>query len=389
MTKSSSYRIPLLFLFVLEATILGGAAAIFGFVERVKVAQPEWIWCAPRASNGDTCSVSLRFSLQDSVSDATLRVSATGPVRALLDGTPVGSTSSAGGQAEFVLRDLTEGSHELAIEATHGSGTPGICAFVDLPPEASTRPRLGTDASWGGKDANGSGMASIIGPYSAGPFPKPFGDIPGSAMVLPGLRFWTTLALLMTAMVVTCLAGPILRPAQKSEHGALPIDLAIVFPSILYGSAAFLITALAASSISTGMIVALHVGSTAMFVLLLVGWKEGAQHIDRDQMLHRAEVSGYDSLCEASELMRLDLGKMNPEMRRTLQAPVDELADAIRFASTGMSAPELDTAIMGSMASLRAAMHGGHDAATITSRIRSVVDMIREREIRLRAERRA
>lgn len=392
MLSQSPLRLPLLLLAILSTTILAGAAAIFGFADREPVSAPDWVWCSPRATDGSTCSVGVRFSLREPVGSAVLRLAATGPARAQLDGSALGATGASGEPVEIKLRDLAAGSHDLRIDATHGSGLPGVCAFIDLPSGASGRSRVASDASWEDRSAGDGGMVSVTGPYSAGPRPSPFGDIPSSVLVAKGARFWVTLFMLLLAMAVACLAGPILRPPGQSSRDAWLVDQAIIVPSIAYGAFAFVISALAATAIPTGVLVALHLASTAVLVLLLVAWKTGARHIEQDQAIHRAELFSYDSLCDSVELLKLDLSQTAPDLRAAIEGPIRELSEAVRYASTGTAVPDLDRSILASIESLRDSVReGGGEggAAGIAAHVRKVIASVREREIRLQSARRA
>jgi hypothetical protein len=169
-------------------------------------------------------------------------------------------------------------------------------------------------------------------------------------------------------------------------------DLAVVFPSILYASAAFVITSLAAADLGTGLIVALHVVSTAVFVLVLIAWKTGTEFIARDQVQHRAELSGYDAMCEAVELLKLDLSSAPEGTRSALRAGIHELAESVRYSSTGTAVPDVDRAILEGIQALRASLRNGGDAQgtdQCSRRIHAVIDRLREREIRLQSGRRA
>lgn len=392
MLSRSPLRLPLLLLAILSVTIVAGAAAIFGFADREPVATPDWVWCSPRAAEGSSCSVGVRFSLREPVGSAVLRLTATGPARAQLDGSSLGATGGSGEPVEITLRDLAAGSHDLRIDATHVSGLPGVCAFIDLPSGASDRSRIASDASWEDRSAGDGRMVSVTGAYASGPRPGPFGGISSSVLVAKGARFWVMLLMLLLAMAVACLAGPILRPPGQSSRDAWLVDQAIIVPSIAYGSFAFVISALAATAISTGVLVALHLVSTAVLVLLLVAWKTGARHIEQDQAVHRAELRSYDSLCESMELLKLDLSQAAPELRAAIQGPMHELAEAVRYASTGTAVPDLDRSILASIEALRESVRDGGGeggAAGITATVRKVMARVREREIRLQSARRA
>jgi hypothetical protein len=392
MPSQSPLRLPLLLLFILSATILAGTAAMFGFADREPVPEPDWVWCAPRAADGSTCSVGVRFALREPVDSAVLRLAATGSARVQLDGKSVGATGASGEPVEIKLRDLAVGSHDLRIDATHGSGVPGVCAFIDLPPGASERSRVSSDGGWDDRSSDGGGMVSVTGPYASGPRPSPFGEIPSSVLVAKDARFWVVLVALLLAMGVACLAGPILRPPGRSTTDTWLVDQAVVIPSIAYGGVACVISALAVTAIPTGVIVALHVVSTAVLALLLVAWTTGARHIEHDQAIHRAELWGYDSLCDAVESLRLDVGQAAPDLRAAIQGPVHELAEAVRYASTGTGVPELDRSILASIESLRASVREGGGqggAASVASQLRAVLASVREREARLQSARRA
>lgn len=392
MLSQSPLRLPLLLLAILSATILAGAAAIFGFADREPVATPDWVWCSPRAAEGSSCSVGVRFSLRKPVGSAVLRLTATGSARARLDGSALGATGASGEPVEIKLRDLGVGSHDLRIDATHGSGLPGVCAFIDLPSGAADRSRIASDASWEDRSAGDGGMVSVTGPYAYGPRPSPFGEISSSVLVAKGARFWVMLFMLLLAMAVACLAGPILRPPGQSSRDTWLIDQAIIVPSTAYGAFACIISALAATAIPTGVLVALHLMSTAVLVLLLVAWKTGARHIEQDQAIHRAELCSYDSLCDSLELLKLDLSQAAPELRAAIHGPIHELAEAVRYASTGTAVPDLDRSILGSIESLRESVRDGggeSGAAGITATVRRVLASVREREIRLQSVRRA
>jgi hypothetical protein len=391
MQNTSPLRLPLLVLAVLLLAIVTGTAAIFGFTDRQQLATPDWIWCGTRAADGSTCSVSLRFNLRRPVGAVVLRVAASGAARVQLDGTPLGATNATGAPAEIALRDVPAGAHELRIDASHGSGSAGICAFVDLPGGAGDRARLATDATWEERTSGNGSMAAVVAPYSAGPLPSPFGELAASTAVAKDGRFWAVLLSLVVAMAVATLAGPILRPPGQGGRDTAVMDLAIVVPSVIYGSLAFVITSLAATDVGAGLIVALHVASTAVFVLLLIAWKTGERHIEQDQVAHRAELGGYDSMCDAIEMLKLDLGESPAGLRSALQSAVNELAESVRFASTGTAVPELDRSILHSIESLRAAVREGGEGADarIAPMIRAIRARVREREIRLQSSHRA
>lgn len=392
MKSQSPLRLPLLLLVILWAAILAGTAAMFGFSDRESAPAPDWVWCSPRAADESTCSVGVRFSLREPVSGATLRLAATGPARVQLDGKVVGSTAASGEPVEIKLPNLAIGSHDLHIDATHGSGLPGVCALIDLPPAASDLPRVCSGVGWDNRSAGDGGMLSITGPYAAGPRPSPFGEVASSVAVPKDERFWVVLVLLLVAMAVACLAGPILRPPGRSTTDTWLIDQAVVIPSIAYGTIACVITALAATAIPTGVLVALHVVSTGVLALLLVAWTTGSRHVEQDQALHRAELRGYDSLCDAVELLRLDLGQAAPELRAALQGPFSELAETVRYASTGTGVTELDRSILTSIEALRASVRDGGvegGAAGVAVKVRDVLARVREREARLQSVRRA
>ena len=390
MQNPSRYRLPLVILVVLLATILAGTAALFGFSSERQAPVPDWIWCSRTSQSGEQCSLSLRFEARRDVRATSLRIAASGPARVQLDGMPIGATGGAGEPVDLPIRDLKVGSHELRIDASHGSGTPGICAMVDLP--GSDRGRIVTDASWQQASAGGGSMASVTATYASGPRPSPFGNVPPSVTEAKDARFWVVLLMLVLATVLACMAGPVLRPPGPGRHGLWVADLAVVFPSILYASAAFVITSLAASDLGTGIIVALHVGSTAVFVLVLIAWKTGTQFMANDQAHHRAELSGYDAMCEAAELLKLDLSSAPEETRSALRAGIHELAESIRYSSTGTAVPDVDRAILEGIHALRTALRDGGDPQATdqcSRRIRGVIERLREREVRLQSGRRA
>jgi hypothetical protein len=390
MQNPSPYRLPLLILVVLLATILAGTAALFGFSSERQAPVPDWIWCSRTSQPGEQCSLSLRFEARRDVRATSLRIAASGPARVQLDGMPIGATGGSGEPADLPIRDLKAGSHELRIDASHGSGTPGICAMVELP--GSDRGRVVTDASWQEASAGSGSMASVTATYASGPRPSPFGNVPPSVTEARDARFWVVLLMLMLAMVIACMAGPVLRPPGAGRRDLWVADLAVVFPSILYASAAFVITSLAAADLGTGLIVALHVVSTAVFVLVLIAWKTGTEFIARDQVQHRAELSGYDAMCEAVELLKLDLSSAPEGTRSALRAGIHELAESVRYSSTGTAVPDVDRAILEGIQALRASLRNGGDAQgtdQCSRRIHAVIDRLREREIRLQSGRRA
>lgn len=390
MQNSSPYRLPLLVLSVLLVTIVAGTAALLGFSSERPVPVPEWIWCSRSAEPGAECSVSLPFSVGRAVPSATLRVAASGPAKVQLDGLAVGSSGGTGEPIDIPLRDLKAGPHEIRIDASHGTGVPGICAMADLSDDGL--PRIVTDASWSrAADAAGS-MVTVVAPYPGGPRPSPFGAVADSVAVAKGSRFWVVLLALMGAMVVSCLAGPVLRPPGRGRRDVWVADLAILVPSILYASAACIITSVAAFEAATGVILALHAGSTAIFVLVLIAWKTGTEFISQDQVRHRGELLGYDAMCDAVESLRLDLAGAPDGLRSALQPDLQELAESVRYSSTGSSVPDVDRAILDAIESLRAAVRQGGDGEGpdhCAQRIRGVVARIREREIRLQSGRRA
>lgn len=390
--NSASFRVPLLLLAVLLAAIAGGAAAFLGFTDPRPVALPGWLWCGGSAASGDACALGTSFSLRSEVADATIRVAASGPARVLVDGQPRGATGAKGDPSVVQLGALSAGPHELVVEATHQAGEAGVCAVLELPAAASDRARIVTDASWTVAGTGGGRMPSVTAAYDAGPWPSAFGPLESSAAVPKPARFWTVLLLLMAAMVVACLAGPILRPSAGTRRDTAVVNLAVIYPSVLYASAAFVITSLAATGMGTGVIVGMHVVATALFAFVLIAWKTGSTAIDRDQVQHRAELAGYDAMCDAVELLRLDLGEAPAGMRAELDGPLQELADAVRYGSTGTATPELDRRVIEGIESVRAAIRSGGasaDAGAVATALRTLVGIVRERELRLQSARRA
>ena len=389
--NSASFRVPLLLLAVLLAAVAGGAAALFGFTDPRPVALPGWIWCGGPAGSGEACAVGTSFSLRTEVGDASMRVAASGPARVLVDGQPRGATGAKGDPAVVQLGTLAAGPHELRIEATHQAGDAGICAVLELPAAASDRARIVTDASWSVQGSAGSGMPTVTAAYDGGPWPGAFGPLDESASVPKPARFWTVLLLLMGAMTVACLAGPVLRPAGGTRRDTAAVNLAVIYPSVLYASAAFVITSLAATGMGTGVIVGMHVVAAALFALVLIAWKSGATVIDEDQVRHRAELSGYDAMCDAVEHLRLDLSEAPSGLRAELDGPLHELADAVRYGSTGTTTPEIDRRVIEGIEAVRAAIRSGGDSGSggsVASAVRTLIGLVRERELRLQSARR-
>lgn len=387
--QKSSLRLPLQLLAVLSVTIICAAAALFGFVEREPVPVPILIGCGSRSADGGICSVSTGFVLSRPVDRASLMIAGTGPVRAVLDGAVQSSASAKGEPTEVVVRGLAPGAHDLRIEVSASDGSPAVSAYMDLPVGVAASARIATDATW---EVVGGGAAVAAREPAGGTRAAPFGDVPDSVTTPRDGRFWSILAMLLASMVICCLAGPVLRPAASSRADTAVVNLAIIVPSIAYGAVAFIITSLAASDLGIGALVTMHLVSTAIFVLLLMAWKGGSEHADVDQSRHRAELAGYDAMCDAVELLNLELSQAPGDLRAALESPIRELAESVRHASAGASTADLDDRILQGIESLRNAVRSGSDAAAaaeIAPGVRSVIGFIREREIVARSRRRA
>ena len=392
---SSSFRLPLLVLAVLLGSVVAGTAALVGFSDEAQVAAPDWIWCDSEAAPGAACSVRTQFSLWSSADGADLHIAASGPAKVLLDGKPAGATTGKGQATVLRLGPLTAGPHDLQIDATHAEGRPGICAYLDLPSGCADRLRVGTGAGWNlaAPSANGTGNdAKVLAGYEAGPAPYAFGPPPTVIAVPKGPRFWTVLGVLAASLAACCLAGPVLRPAAAPRRDTAVANLAIIGPSIAYGTASVAIAALGATSASVGAIVALQLVATTLFTLVLIGWKSGTQRIDQDQVQHRAELRGYDDMCHEVDMLVLEVNQCPDDLRAALDQPIRELADGIRYAATTTETPELDRRILDGIGALRQAVRGGQataGAADIQPGIRMLLGAIREREIRAQSARRA
>ncbi len=379
------FRITHAVLAVLLVAIIGGTAVLFGFTDPVSLPVPKWIRCS---SDQGGRVFATEFRLHETVGSATFKFACSDSAQIYLDGVRQEVSAADGATSKVMLRDLREGVHNFRIEVGADSTDGAVIGFLDLPPGSGDRLRLVTDDSWvtvgGVQDAiRQAPIATRIDDRLS-----PFDAIPTSMGVVKGGRFWGALACLLVAMIIAFEAGPFLGP--RAQEGMEPVRLAVVIPSFLYGIAAWLITAFAASDLGFGVIAGMHILATATFVVALIVWKIGSAQLDQDQKSHRAEIAGYDAMCFAAEMLKHDMAQASGELRASAEASVSELAEIVRSSSTGTGTPQLDQKVLIGIEALREiARDETATAAQFSGQALIVINLVRERELSVQCSRRA
>jgi hypothetical protein len=259
-----------------------------------------------------------------------------------------------------------------------------VLACIELAPGGE---RVVTDASWNAA----SSMATVVGGYESGPIGPIFGPLDSESFSPKGARFWVPLACLVLAMAIGCFAGPLLRPSDHSRSDTSIVDLAVIIPSVVYASAACVITSFAALGVGPASIGGLHVIAAAVFALTLVVWKKGAIFVEKDQVAHRAELSGYDSMQTHFEVLQSTAMSRSPAFQAATRQPLRELGEAIRFAATSTSTAEFDARIVAALLDFdtKVASASEMPAEEFATKAREVVMLLRQREVFAQAARRS
>lgn len=380
-------QIPLAILAILLFAIFGVAASWFGFTNKIDLPTPSWIWSSSMASDGEMATFTRSFTLENSASSATLHIAADDRAKVWLDGRQVGATVAPLKELEVLIDDLAHGTHTLKIEAANVSGSGAVLAMLNIKSSFVNTLRIVTDSEWEtvGSGATNRISATAIAPYGADPWGNVFGKIRTEISQPKDARFWCILLCLVGAITIGSLAGPILRPPSASSRSLIAFNLAVVIPSVVYGSVAVIITALGSyPTISGGLIFAIHVTSTAVFMMLLLGWKEGAKYVERDQVVHRVELKGYDSMLSAVKLLQITLQSMPEEFQKAVGTTTVTLAESIRFASTSSATAQIDVHILNllhAMASTLVPSHASDKLDSFMSQAQTVSDLLKKREV--------
>jgi hypothetical protein len=391
--SSASLGLPILIFAILAVAIFAGTGLFLGYVDKRPLAMPSAIGAAPSANANETAGGTpsvVRFTRPVSVVDPTTggvaRLASLASARLVVNGTVVCSTAGGSGasKAEGRMPALSSGSHTIVIESDCIAPNCVVLACIELEPSGE---RVVTDASWNAS----SSFATIVGGYESAPIGPIFGPLDAYSMSPKGARFWVPLLCLVLAMAVASFAGPILRPSDRSRADTSIVDLAAVIPSIVYASAACVITSTAAFGAGPSAIGGLHVLAAAVFALTLVVWKKGAAFIEQDQVAHRAELSGYDSLQTHFEVLQSTVGSRSAAFRSATDRVLQELGEAIRFASTSTATSELDARIVAALGDLEARVAASDEMpeADFAALARDIVNLLRRREVFAQAARRS
>ena len=380
-------QIPLAILAILLFAIFGVTASWFGFTNKIDLPTPSWIWSSSMAADGEIATFTRSFTLENSASNATLHIAADDRAKVWLDGRQVGATVAPLKELEVLIDDLAHGTHTLKIEATNVSGSGAVLAMLNIKSSFVNTLRIVTDSEWEtvASGATNRISATAIAPYGADPWGNVFGKIRTEIYQPKDARFWCILLCLVGAITIVSLAGPILRPPSASSRSLIAFNLAVVIPSVVYGSVAVIITALASyPAISGGLIFAMHVTSTAVFMMLLLGWKAGANFVERDQVVHRVELKGYDSMLSAVKLLQITLQSMPEEFQKAVGTTTETLAESIRFSSTSSATAQIDVHILNllhAMASTLVPSQASDKLDSFMSQAQTVSDLLKKREV--------
>ena len=379
--------VPFLIFAILAAAIVAGAGLFLGYVESQPLPMPSAIGANANASGGAPATV--RFTRSISVVEPTsgglVRLASMAPARLSVQGAVVCATAGGGAsKAEGRLPALPSGAHTITIETEGPASDCIVLACIELEPGGE---RVVTDASWNAA----SSMATIVGGYESAPIGPIFGPLDSESLSPKGAGFWVPLACLVLAMAVACFAGPLLRPSDRSRPDTSIVDLAVIIPSAVYASAACVITSFAAFGAGPTAIGGLHVLAAAVFALTLVVWKKGASFVEMDQVAHRAELSGYDSMQTHFEVLQSTAMSRSPAFQAATGRALRELGEAIRFASTSTSTAELDARIVAALLDLeaKAAAASEMPAEEFVAIAQEVMNLLRRREVFAQAARRS
>lgn len=392
--SSAGLGLPFLVFAVLAAAIFAGAGLFLGYAERQPIPMPSSIGAT--ASGGSAAAPTMiRFTRSVSVVEPTsggkAMLASMAPARLLVGGAVVCSTSGAGAsKAEGTMPALPSGAHTISIETQCAESDCVVLACIDLGPRGE---RVVTDASWNAVvgPAGTPTMATVVGGYESPPIGPIFGPLESTATSIKSASFWIPLLCLVLAMAVACFAGPLLRPADRSRPDTSIVDLAVVVPSVVYASSAFVITSFAGLGAGPAAIAGLHVLAAAVFALVLLFWKKGAAFIEQDQAAHRAELSGYDSMQTHFEVLQSTAMSRSPGFQAATAKALRELGEAIRFASTSNSTAELDARIVAALSDLEGRVSASDEmpAADFVATSKEVVNLLRRREVFAQAARRS
>lgn len=383
----SSLRLPLTILVTLVAMIVACAGLLFGFSVSESVPLPSSIGVADREDGSGKITFSRTFSLDRPARSGVLWLAVAETGRAEIGGVPI-VADVQGTAKQGTIGSLQPGLHTVSVEVQPGSSRPLAIGYLEIDGMPG---RIVTDGSWNARSEGGSTSAAVsVGRYGEPPFGPVFGELSDSRKVPKGAGFWAPLIALIVATCIASLAGPLLRPAGRSGRDMEVVDLAVIVPSIIYGSAAFLITGLAGLGAGPGVILSLHVVATTVFVLVLVAWKSGGKLAERDREIHRAELSGYDSFQTAFELAAASVEGQPEAFRSAVRSALSGLGEAVRYAGTTAATPEVDREILSGLQSLEVeAATPDSDPADFQRRIAAISALIKRREILAASTRRA
>ncbi len=391
--RRSPLSIALLLLAVLWISIAAGAGFLVGYSTRIELPMPQAIWHpSSAASRSDPVTISKTFTLTAPVRSGRAWLASMGSASLSINGQQVVATSAPRVAADAPVSSLKQGLNTVTIDAESANSSSAAIAYLEFPGESGATSRVVTDGGWNSSDGSDDArLARVVSSYGASPLGTVFGDLADSSSMLRGASFWVPLVCLMVAMAVACLAGPILRPADRSNPDTATVDLAIIMPSVYYASAACIITSLSAFGVGFGAVAAMQVAALVLFIGALIAFKQGSRIIEQDQGLHRAELSGYDTMQTQFELLRVTVQDQPTDFQRAVHRSLESLRETLRFAATSAATGEIDQRIISELADLERACTAGSpiDPRAFEERAQRISGLVRRREAIAQSSRRS
>lgn len=381
---SRSFGVPAILCAILVGAIAAVAAVGWGFTGAKRpLPMPMAI------SNGQAAGGQVVFTRNfDTGADGkSASLVAAGPAgfEVRLDGRAIGQSS--GGPPAVVrtaLGEIARGPHELSIVSARPAEKAVVGLAMDIRLDNGSVYRVVTDDSWQVSAGGGSSSAasSIIGDRSSPDLGGAFSSLPDAYSEPKGPVFWVTFLCLIAAMVVSCFAGPILRPAHLSGAVGPAVGLAAIVPSVLYASSAFVITGIAGLGAGIAWIVGLHVVALALLLMVLAAIGATGKLAAGDQAALKAELSGYDSMLERSDLIVATVRGLPASVHGDWTTRIDAMAEKIRFSATTTSASDIDRAILAELSSLEQGLGAPDslDVAECCRRVEKIEALLLRRE---------
>lgn len=287
-------------------------------------------------------------------------------------------------------------SHTLTVTVPSSASAPTFGIAVDLPLKGGITYRVVSDGDWefiagAATAANQARPVRVVGDDSSTALAGAFASLPRGYRESKEPIFWVTYWSLVAAMVVACLAGPILRPSHLGQSEGLVVGLAAIMPSALYASAAFIITGCAGLGLSVAWILGLHIASLALFVTVLLAIGAAGSAVSRDAREHRAELQGYDAMLGRMDVVVACMRGLPASSQGDWMSRVDSLAEKIRCAATSTQSEEIDRAILVEIETLERSLspNASPDGSACTMTVERIEALLLRREAVAMAARRA